>query len=404
MPTYLYKARDTTGKPVKGAMEASSRQELIDKLSKMGYMTTQVQAAPAEIKIGPALGGFVRVSTDDLAMFYVQLANMLSAGINILTSLSTLSKRIENRRLREIVSQVSRSVEGGESFSQSLARHPRVFPQVFISMIKAGEASGKLDVILLRYASFAERELTLRQQVKGALLYPSILLGAGIAVTLFIVTFVVPQFVEIFTKAAIDLPLPTVILHAVGMGIKKSWFLFILFFILVWSGLKLLVKTASGRLAFDRLKLKIPVIGELLRKVAISRFTRTLGTLLKSGVPVLEALDITKRVMDNEVLSLVMEGVRRCVEKGQGISEPLRVSGEFPPDTVQMIAVGEETGNLDVMLDKISDFYEQSLSYTLKKITTVIEPALLLVMGAMVGFIMASLLLPIFDMVKMLRH
>lgn len=404
MPTYLYKARDGTGKPVKGTMDAGTKEELVDKLHKMGYMTTQVTEALPGIKIESFFEKLAPISAETMIMFYIQLSNMIDAGIPILTTLDTLNKQIENKVLKETVGGVLRSVEGGNSLSQALTKYPRIFPKLFVNMVKAGEASGKLDMVSARYAVYFEHQVDLSQKIKGALFYPIILLCAGIAVTLFIVTFVIPQFVAIFMKAGIALPLPTLILFKVGIAIKQYWYLLILTVIALWLAIRFYGNRETGRLNFDRLKLKLPIIGPLHRKAAISRFGRTLGTLVASGVPILECLDITKEVIGNEVLARVIGNVRNAVEKGEDIAEPLKLSEEFPQDTVQMVSVGEKTGSLDEMLNKISDFYDMSLGYTIKKLTTVLEPIFLLIMGSLVGFIMASMLLPMFDMMKMLRH
>jgi len=403
MPTYTYKARDATAKAVRGKMEAASKTELIDKLHKMGYMTTQVTEALPGVKIESFLDKIRPISVEDMIMFYVQLSNMVSAGIPILTTLNTLSKQIENKKLKEAIGSVSRSVEGGVSLSQAFAGYPRVFPKLFANIVKAGEASGKLDVVVARYAEYFEHQEDLRQKIKGALFYPIILSIAGIAVTLFIVTFVIPQFAKIFIKSGITLPVPTLILFKVGTGIKQFWYLGILLVIIIWLGVRYYAKTQRGRLNLDKLKLKIPVLGSLHRKAAISGFARTLGTLSASGVPILESLDITKEVLNNEVLARVIGNVRRSVEKGEKISEPLKIGKEFPPDTVQMISVGEETGDLDGMLAKVADFYDMSVGYAIKKLTTILEPLFLLIMGSLVGFIMASMLLPMFDMIKILK-
>ncbi len=404
MPTYIYKARDATGKPVKGKMAAASKEELIDKLHKMGYMTTQVAEASAGLKVESLLEKLRPINAEDMIIFYVQFSNMISAGIPILETLDTLNRQIENKRLKEAVGSVLRSVEAGESFSQALSRHPRVFPKLFVNMAKAGEASGKLDTISAKYAEYFERQTDLRQKIKEAFFYPIILLIVGTAVMLFIVTFVVPQFAQIFMKTGITLPLSTLILFKVGISIKRFWYLGILLVVVIWLGIRFYIKTEKGRLNFDRLKLKVPILGPLYRKAAISGFTRALATLVASGVPILESLSITKEIVENEVLARVIGNVRSSVEKGQSLAEPLRISREFPLDVVKMISVGEETGNLDGMLNKISGFYDKSLGYTIKKLTAAIEPIFLIVMGCMIGFIMASVFLPMFDMVKILRR
>jgi len=404
MPTYLYKARDATGKSVKGSMDTGNREDLVDKLHKMGYITTYVREAGSGVNMELLSGKLKRINAEDMIVFNIQLSNMINAGISILTSLDMLSKQLENRKLKDTVENVKRSVEAGDSFSQAAARHPGVFSKLFINMVKAGEASGKLDTVLERYAEFYEHQVNLQRQIKGALFYPIILLAAGIAVTLFVVTFIIPQFAEIFLNVGIKLPLATIILYKVGLGIKQFWYLIVLFAIICWVGIKYYGNTKRGKLRIDATKLNLPILGSLYRKTSISRFSRTLGTLVESGVPILESLDITKEVMGNQVLAGTVADARNSVEKGQRIAEPLRVSEEFPLDAVQMISVGEESGNLDGMLSKISDFYDKAIGYTIKKLTVVLEPLFLVIMGGLVGFIMASMLLPMFDMMKMLRR
>jgi type IV pilus assembly protein PilC len=384
-------------------MDASTRDELVEKLRKMGYMITRVSEVPSGVKAKSMFEKFKKPGTEDMVMFYVQFSNMLTAGIPILTVLDTLSKQVENRTLRDAVGGVSRNVEGGDSFSQALQKYPGIFPRLFVHMAKAGEASGKLDVLTGRYAEYFEKQADLHQKIQGALFYPAILLVAGVAVTLFIVTCVIPQFVQIYVKTGVRLPAPTVILFMIGTGIRQFWYLAVAAAVIVWLGLKHYIGTEMGRVIFDRFKLKIPVIGPLLSKAALSRFAGTLGTLVASGVPILEALDITKEVIGNEVLSRVIGNAYESVKRGERISEPLKVSKEFPPDIVHMIAVGEESGDLDGMLHKIADFYDISIGYSIKKLTTILEPLFLVIMGGLVGFIMASMLLPMFDMVKVLH-
>jgi type IV pilus assembly protein PilC len=271
-------------------------------------------------------------------------------------------------------------------------------------MIKTGEETGKLDSVLLRYATFFEEQEELKRKIKGALFYPVILLCFGIAVTLFLVTFIIPQFAQIYLKAGIRLPLATLIVYKIGLAIKYYWYLFAALAAVAVFLLARYFNTDSGSFFLDRLKLRLYIIGPLYRKVCISRFTRTLATLLGSGVPILGALDITKEVVYNKVLTNVIDNVRRSVEKGERIAEPLKVSEEFPPDVVQMVSVGEEAGKLVEMLNKAANFYDLGVNYAVKKLTTIIEPLFLVIMGIMVGVIMASMLMPIFDMIKTLHR
>jgi type IV pilus assembly protein PilC len=404
MPIYAYKARDAAGKAVKGSMEALSKAALIDKLHGMGYMVTAVSEARPELEIGSYFEKLKRISSDELLMFYVQLANMLGAGINILTALGVLSKQVENKKLKEAVGDISRQVEAGNKLSAAFALHPQIFSRLFVSMIKTGEETGKLDSVLLRYATFFEEQEELKRKIKGALFYPVILLCFGIAVTLFLVTFIIPQFAQIYLKAGIRLPLATLVVYKIGLAIKYYWYLFAALAAVVIFLLTRYFNTDSGSFFLDRLKLRLYIIGPLYRKVCISRFTRTLATLLGSGVPILGALDITKEVVYNKVLTNVIDNVRRSVEKGERIAEPLKVSEEFPPDVVQMVSVGEEAGKLVEMLNKAANFYDLGVNYAVKKLTTIIEPLFLVIMGIMVGVIMASMLMPIFDMIKTLHR
>jgi type IV pilus assembly protein PilC len=404
MPIFNYKARDSAGKAVSGSMEAATRSDLIDKLQKLGFMATAVKEARGGSQAHTILDRFARVGSGDLLMFYIELSNMISAGLPILTCLNTLHKQIENKRLKAAVGNVARQVESGGSLSQGFASESRIFHRLFVNMIKAGEASGSLDTVLMKYAEFFEKQEDLKQKVAGALFYPIILLCAGITVSLFIVTFVIPQFAEIYMKAGIKLPIPTLVVYKAGIALKHYWLGILIALIALFIGIKLLARTPRAAFLLDSLKLRLPIIGPLYRKVIITRFTRTFATLFGSGVPILESLDITKEVAGNEVIARVIDNVRKCVERGEKISEPMKISEEFPPDVVQMISVGEETGALDTMLNKTADFYDMTVNYAVRKLTTIIEPVFLVIMGIMVGSILASMLLPIFDMVKTLRH
>ena len=404
MAMYKYKARDNNGRLVKGAMEAASRNELVEKLRKMGYMVTGVSEASAGFSVESFFENLKSIKSDDMLMFYIQLSNMINAGITILMSLSTLGRQVENKALRETIEIVARQIEGGSTLSDSLSGHGKVFPKLFVSMVKAGEASGNLDTVLMRYAKFYENQEDIKEKIKGAVFYPMILFSFGTAVMLFLVTFVIPQFAQIYVRAGVQLPIPTLIVYKAGFMIKNYWYWLFALLIVVYALAKLYSRTGRGALFIDGLKLNLPIIGPLYRKVAIARFTRTLSTLLSSGVPILISLDITKEVAGNKILENIITNVSRYVEKGEKLAEPLKVSGEFPPDVIQMISVGEESGGLDAMLEKIADFYDMTVSYAVKKLTTIIEPVFLMIMGVMVGIIMASMLLPIFDMVKTLRH
>lgn len=403
MFAFNYRARDNTGKLVRGALEGISQEDVAEKLQRMGYAPVTITKVFAGLKLEQLEWNFRRIKAQDIVMFNVQLANMLNAGLSIISSLETLQKQCENKRLSEVIGRVSRSVEAGESFSQALAKHPRIFPNLFVSMVKAGEAGGDLGKVLNRYAEFAEAQAELKRKIKEALYYPIILIVAATGVILFLATVLIPKFVEIFNRAGISLPLPTIILYGMGTAIRQFWYLIILSGVLIVIGLRKYIRTKTGKFRFDKVSLKLPILGPVVRKICISRFARTLSTLVGSGVPILESLDIVSDVVNNQVLCRVIRQMRQSVEKGERLAESLKVSEEFPPDTVQMISVGEESGNLVGMLNKISDFYDRATGYSIKKMVASLEPILLLVMGAIVAFTMASMLLPMFNMVKVLR-
>lgn len=404
MLAFNYRARDNTGKLVRGILEALSQEDVAEKLRRMGYAPVKITEVFAGLKLEQLEWNFRRIKTQDIVMFNIQLANMLNAGLSVISSLDTLQKQNENKRLSEVIGRVSRSVEAGESFSQALAKHPRVFPNLLVSMVKAAEAGGDLGGVLNRYAEFAEAQADLQRKIKEALYYPIILIVAATGVIVFIATVLIPKFVEIFTRAEISLPLPTIILHGIGTAIRQFWYLIILSGVLIVIGLRKYIRTKTGKFRFDRISLKLPILGPIVRKICISRFARTLSTLVGSGVPILESLDIVSDVVNNQVLVRVIRQMRQSVEKGERLAESLKVSEEFPPDAVQMISVGEESGNLAGMLNKISDFYDRATGYSIKKLVASLEPILLLGMGAIVAFTMASMLLPMFNMVKLLRR
>lgn len=406
MPKYTYKARNELGKAVHGTMEAKTAEDIALKLRTMSYTPTHIEEAQglSEIFGGEIGQSFQRIKVEDMLVFNVQLANMIEAGLTVLTSLNTIAGQTQNKKFKETIEDLSRLITAGLSFSEALSHHPRIFSPLFQSMVKAGETSGRLSGVLKHWADYMERQEDLRQKINSALFYPVLLLCVGIAVIILIVSFVIPQFVDIFTKAGIALPLPTRILYGIGIGFKKFWLLILTGAGLAWWGLRSYIRTESGGLNFDQLKLKLPVIGSIIRKVIVARFCRTLATLVESGVPILQSLDILKEVVGNKIIGGAIVNTRQSVEQGNKISETLKTSQEFPPDAVQMIMAGEETGELGPILNKIAEFYESSVGYAVKKLTVLIEPLFIAVMGCMVGFIMASMLLPIFDMMKTLRH
>lgn len=403
MATYRYKARDQMGKLIEGMMEAPSQMELADRLRKMGYLITGITPTRRGIVLDELFLKLGHIKPEDTILFNIQLSNMVDAGLPLLTCLRTIASQTENRTLKKVIDDISLKVETGSSLSESMQMYPQYFSKLTISMIRAGEASGNLGLVLKRLADFGEAELDLRQRISSALLYPAVLFVAATAVIIFIVTFIIPKFAEIFSKAGVPLPLFTTILNTVGLTIKHDWYLLILGVVALLIGVRLYINTESGRFNFDKLKLKIPITGPLIRKAAISRFARMLAMLTASGVAILESLEILEGTIGNVVLGRVITALRAAVRSGSKISEPLKISQEFPPDVVQMIAAGEETGNLDGMLNKTADLYDSAISYSIKRLTSLLEPIFLVIMGGVVAVIMSSILVPMFDLIKIFR-
>ncbi len=405
MPIFIYKGFDKSGKTLSGNLEANSKESAADTLRKSGFTVIALNEKKGDIElkfIDDFLKKLSKVKTNDLVMVTIQLANMLDAGIPLPMALNTMVEQTENKKLKEAIADISSEIKEGKSFSESLAKHNDIFSNLFINMIAAGEMSGNLDEVLKRLSSFTEHEAELKQKISAAMTYPVILIVAGVGVVSFVVTSVVPPFVKIFMDSGIPLPLPTLILYQLNNVIRAAWLYILVGGIGGTIMLKRWAKTPRGKLALDELKIKVPVWGDLSKKVEIARLTRTLATLLSSGVPMLQALQVTEKTIDLAPMANVIKNVGTAVGKGKSISESLKESGQFPVMPIHMIAVGEDTGTLETMLNKIADFYDIATDYAIKKLTALLEPLFLVIIGGLVGFIFASILLPIFSMVKTL--
>jgi type IV pilus assembly protein PilC len=405
MAVFSYKGFDKSGKPLSGSIEAAGKEAAADLLRKSGLTVISLNEKKGDIDlkfIDDYLKKLTKVKTNDLVMITIQLANMLDAGIPLPTALNTLVEQTENTRLKEAIADIYSEIKEGKSFSESLAKHNDIFSNLFINMVAAGEVSGNLDEVLKRLATFTEREAELKQKISAAMTYPVILIVAGVGVVAFVVTTVVPPFVKIFLEGGIPLPLPTLILYQLNNIIRAAWLYIIVGSIAGVIALKRWAKTPQGKVNIDTAKMKVPVWGDLSKKVEIARLTRTLAALLSSGVPMLQALQVTEKTIDLAPMATVVKDVGTAVSKGKSISESLKESKMFPPMPIHMIAVGEDTGTLEIMLNKIADFYDLATDYAIKKLTALLEPMFLVIIGGLVGFIFASILLPIFSMVKTL--
>lgn len=405
MPLFAYEARDSTGQLVKDSIEAPNRKAAQMRLQeqRMTIISLKERAGGAggAGDIGAFLDRFKRVNEQALTVFSRQFATMINAGLAMVRCLDILSEQTEDKKLQSTLDQVRRDVEAGQTLSAALARHPQVFSTLYISMVKAGEMGGVLDEVLERLAGFMEKDFSLKKKVKSALTYPVVILVMALGIVFFLVTYILPTFVELFRGMNLVLPLPTKILIGITEGARNPLIVIPTLVIVVLGGVGLgkYVQTPTGKKQFDLLKLNIPVFGLLSKKVAISRFCRTLGTLLSSGVPIMQALEIVGKASGNEIIAMTVTKVRESIREGESIAAPLGASGLFPPMVTQMVAVGEETGNLDAMLSKIADFYDTEVEYMLASLTSMLEPIMIVGMGGIVGFIVISVFLPLYQLI-----
>ncbi len=404
MPSFAYQAKDSTGKSVNGVIEAENERVLRAKLREMNYYVTgitQKQTTGLNADVGQIFQRFRGVNEQALVVFARQFATMINAGLAMVRCLDVLSVQTEDGVLKPVITAVRREVEGGSTLAAALGKFPKVFSPLFVNMVRAGELGGILDDVLNRLATFLEKDFNLKKKVKSAMTYPAVILVMAVLIVMFLVIFIMPTFVELFAGMNMKLPVPTKILIAFTNGARNPY-IFVPTIIAAIVGFFLFnryTSTQIGRRQYDAFKLKLPVFGILIRKVAISRFCRTLGTLLQSGVPIMQALEIVGKASGNEVVAETVNKVRESVREGESIAVPLQLSGLFPPLVTQMVAVGEETGNLDGMLSKISDFYDTEVEYMLASLTSLLEPILILIMGFIVGFIVISVFLPLYQII-----
>lgn len=402
MPVFEYKGIDNSGKNVTGIIDAESEKAGRLKLRRSGIFTTDIYLEGS--KKGFSLTGdfnlefFNKPKVTDVAQMTRQLATLLGANIPLVDALAALQDQLEHEMLRKSISQIKERVTEGQRLADGMKAFPHIYTDLYISMIEAGEASGALEQVLSRLADFTENQAELKSKINGALMYPVIMGFVGVALTMYLLISVVPKIVTIFDSAKAALPLPTMILINVSNFLQSYWF-----FVIIVAGLggwffKRYLKTPNGKYKLDRFSLKAPIFGELFRKIAISRFSRTLATLLRSGVQLLQALDIVKNVVDNKVLAKAIDDTKDSVREGESMAEPLKRSGQFPAMVVHMVAVGEKTGAMETMLEKIADSYDTEVDTTVSSLTTLMEPLMILVMGGVVSFIVLSILLPILKM------
>jgi len=408
MPVYEYTALNDKGKKLKGIIDAQSTVAARQRLRESNIYLTELQetsGAKKSISLKQPLEGlFRKVGSREVTVMTRQLATLLGAGLPLVQSLTTLIAQTSHAQLKTILARIKEEVNQGSSFSQTMTHYPQVFPAFYLNMVRAGEASGTLHLVLERLADFSEKQQALKGRVRAALAYPLFMFLIGSVVLFFLVTFVVPNVTRIFDEMHQTLPLITIILIGVSRFLENFWWAIVAGLIGAFVALKyFLSKTQKGRTLLDRILLVLPVVGPMNRKMAVARFSRTLGTLLESGVPLLASLDIVRNIVGNSLISDAIHKAGNDVREGQNLSAPLARSGLFPAISVEMISVGEQSGNLEPMLYRIADAYEKEVESSITMLTSLLEPIMILVMGLAVGFIVVSILLPIFEMNQLVR-
>ncbi|MCL4472501.1 MAG: type II secretion system F family protein [Actinobacteria bacterium] len=405
MSTFVYKVRDVRGVPAKGEVEGESRAAVLADLRNKGYTVVGIDEKSAGTSFSSMLNDARRIKSKNITVFSRQFATMINSGLALLRALYILENQTQNQKLQQVISEIRTDVESGSALSDSLEKHPKVFSRLYVSMVRAGEAGGILDETLNRVASQLEAEDSLRRMVKSAMVYPLLIAAFAVLVMMAMMLFIIPIFSKMYSDMGSQLPLLTRIMVTISDTLRSVWgiFVFAAIFGAIY-GLIRLKKTPQGTAAWDRAKLRLPMgIGDIILKLSMARFSRTLSTLVSSGVPILQAIEITGETAGNTVVSKAMANVKREVKEGRPMSEPLTKTSVFPPMVTQMIAVGEETGAVDTMLNKIADFYEDEVNASVKSLTSILEPIMMMGVGGLVGVIVISLYLPIFNLMSVVK-
>jgi len=402
MATFKYVAKDENAQNISGKIVADTQQEVVDELRKRKFTIVSVNEIKGFSFKDISIGG-KSVNPDDLVIFSRQLATMIEAGIPILQALEALQEQMTNPYFKSVISALKEDVEVGSSLTAAFSKHTKVFDTLFISMVKVGEAGGKLNVTLDRVAAYMEKTLKLKRKVKAAMVYPTTVISMALLITLGLLIKVVPTFKAIYDSLGQELPGMTQILIMISDTLQKSFMLVVSALFVLGFLFARYISTERGRLQFDTFKLKVPIFGELMRKVAISRFSRTFATLTQSGVPILASLEIVAKTCGNKLIEITINNVRNSVREGESITPPLIKSGVFPPMVTRMISVGEKTGEMEKMLVKVADFYDDQVDAAVAGLTSLIEPVVIGFLGIVVGFIVIALFLPIIKMTSMIK-
>ena len=400
MAAYAYRASTLDGKIIEGTMEAPDNASVSLKLQDMGLLPVRVAAASRKSLLSMEIqlpSRNRRARPKDVLIFTKEMHTLVRSGFPLDRSLAVLGQLAESPRMAEVIQDVLKEVKGGKSFSEGLAKYPDVFPKVYANMIKAGEAGGALEEILGRLVSYMETSENLRSYIIGALIYPALLSLVGLVSVTILTLFVVPRFAQIFQDMGVALPLPMMILKAISQLLSGYWWALGAAIILVVAYFRKFRASPEGRLRLDRLFLRLPLVGNVIRKIEVARFSRTLGTLLHGGVPLLQAMTIVRDIVGNQAIGATIEPIRNGIKKGEGVAQPMKQSGVFPPLAMHLIEVGEESGKLDAMLGQVADTYDSEVRNAVKNLIALFEPALIVVMGLVIGTIVVSMLLAIFS-------
>ena len=395
MPVFNWKARSVKGEVYNGELTAANPQEVIGYLRRRRLIVVAVNPKPREIKL--SLGGSIK--TRDIVLLSRQFATMINSGLPLVQCLSILAQQTENPKLRDTINSIRVDVEAGNTLADSMQKFPRLFSTLYVSMVGAGEAGGILDTIMLRLSEYLEKNDSIIRKIKGAMIYPMVVFIAAIACVSILLIFVIPIFAKMFKDMNLELPLPTRVVVGLSDFLVGYWWVILLAVGSAIFGLKRYRRTDRGEYNIDAFLLKVPVLGDLLRKSAVSRFTRTLGTLITSGVSILQGLEVTARTSGNRVVHDAVMGSRLSIASGETITKPLKDANVFPPMVIQMINVGEQTGGLDQMLVKIADFYDEEVDTAVESLTAALEPVMIVFLGIIVGGMVVSMYLPIFDLI-----
>ena len=402
MTIFKWKGRTRQGTVKSGEMEAPNKEAVVARLRMQHVLASSVRAKSREIDLSRLFGR--KVSQREVVVFTRQFATMIDAGLPLVQCLEIIAGQQDNPAFKRVLADVKADVEAGSTFARALGKHPKVFDELFVALVAAGEVGGILDTILNRLGTYIENALTLKKRVKGAMVYPTAVMSIALLVTGIMLIWVIPVFREMFTGYGAALPAPTQFVLAISDAFRGYWFVIFPLLAGLAFGVRVLINTPKGRDVWDALKLRLPVFGDLLRKVAVAKFTRTLSTIITSGVPILDGLEIVAKTSGNRTIEKAILKTKERIAEGKTIAEPLAESGVFPAMVVQMITVGESTGALDVMLAKVADFYEDEVDITVDALTTLLEPIMLVVLGGLVGGMLICMYLPIFGITNLFNQ